>query len=63
MAETAVNLADSILPRVPVRQWVLSYPIPLRRLFLVHPDLMIMVLRILHRALNSHRVKQAGFER
>ena len=30
MAETAAYLLDHILPRVPVRQWVLSFPIPLR---------------------------------
>ena len=30
MAETAAYLVDRVLPPVPVRQWVLSYPIPLR---------------------------------
>ncbi len=29
MAETAADLVDHILPRVPVRQWVLSFPMPL----------------------------------
>jgi len=33
MEETAADLADNINPRVPVRQWVLSFPIPLRSLF------------------------------
>ena len=40
MAETAAYLVDNILPRVPVRQWVLSFPIPLRGLFAVHPELL-----------------------
>jgi hypothetical protein len=31
MAETAAWLVDRVIPRVPVRQWVLSFPIPLRR--------------------------------
>ncbi len=30
MAETAAWLVDRVIPRVPVRQWVLSFPIPLR---------------------------------
>lgn len=30
MAETAAHLTDNIIPRVPVRQYVLSVPIPLR---------------------------------
>jgi len=34
MAQTAAHLVDHVIPRVPVRQWVLSLPIPLR-LFLV----------------------------
>ena len=39
MAETAAYLVDvdNIIPRVPVRQWVLSFPIPLRSLFAIHP--------------------------
>ncbi len=30
MADTATHLVDRVLPEVPVRQWVLSLPIPLR---------------------------------
>jgi hypothetical protein len=30
MADTAAHLVDRVLPEVPVRQWVLSLPIPLR---------------------------------
>jgi len=32
MAQTAAHLVDHVIPRVPVRQWVLSLPIPLRLL-------------------------------
>ena len=71
MAETAADLVDNIpstssgqaLPQVPVRQWVLSFPIPLRSLFAIHRDLITPVLRIIHRAINSHLIKQAGIER
>jgi len=30
MADTAAHLVDRVLPRVPVRQWVLSLPFGLR---------------------------------
>ena len=63
MAETAADLVDNILPRVPVRQWVLSFPIPLRSLFAVHPELVTPVLRTIHRALNSHLIKQTDVKR
>ena len=32
MAETAAHRVDHVIPHVPVRQWVLSLPIPLRLL-------------------------------
>src|SRR5690606_27894951 len=37
MAETAALLVDEILPRKPIRQWVLSLPFPLRFLVATHP--------------------------
>ena len=63
MAETAAYLVDHILPRVPVRQWVLSFPIPLRSLFAVHPELLTPVLRILHCAIHTHLIKQTHVKR
>ena len=32
MAQTAAHLVEHVIPHVPVRQWVLSLPIPLRLL-------------------------------
>jgi len=43
MAETAAWLVEHVIPKVPVRQWVLSFPIPLRSLFAVHPELLAPV--------------------
>ena len=63
MAETAAYLVDNILPRVPVRQWVLSFPMPLRSLFAVHPELITPVLRIIHRAVGSFLIRQTGVKR
>lgn len=63
MAETAAYLVDHILPRVAVRQWVLSFPIPLRSLFAVHPELLTPVLRLLHRAIHTHLIQQTKVKR
>ena len=30
MADTAARLVDHVLPEVPIRQWVLTLPYPLR---------------------------------
>ena len=30
MADTALHLADEVLPEVPIRQWVLSFPYRVR---------------------------------
>jgi hypothetical protein len=48
---------------VPVRQWVLSFPIPLRSLFAVHPELLAPVLQIIHRVIATHLIRQAGVKR
>jgi hypothetical protein len=48
---------------VPVRQWVLSFPIPLRILFAAHPDLLSPVLQCIHRAIATFLLKQPGLKR
>ena len=63
MAESAAVLVDQVIPRVPVRQWVLSFPIPLRILFAAHPELLTPVLRIIHRVIAGFLRKQAGLKR
>jgi len=40
MAETAALLSDEVFPDVPLRQWVISFPFPLRYLFAAHPQAM-----------------------
>jgi len=39
MARSAAHPVDEVIPRVPVRQWVLSFPIDLRILFAARPAL------------------------
>lgn len=63
MAQTAAHLVGHIIPRVPVRQWVLSLPIPLRYLLAAHPRLLTPVLQVIHRAIATFLIKQAGLKR
>ncbi len=46
MAETSAHLVDSILPRVPYRQFVLSLPPPLRFLLAYDAEMCGLVLRL-----------------
>ena len=53
----AAHLVDQVIPRVPVRQWVLSFPIGLRILLAAHPELLALVLQIVHRVIASFLIK------
>jgi hypothetical protein len=46
MSQTAAHLVDHVIPHVPVRQWVLSLPIPLRLLLAAQPELVTAVLQV-----------------
>ncbi len=61
MAETAALLADEVFPDVPLRQWVISFPFPLRFLFAAYPQAMGKVLRIVYRAISTHLIHKTGF--
>jgi hypothetical protein len=50
MADTAAHLVDSVLPEVPVRQWVLSLPFGLRYRLGYDARLLSTVIRIFLRA-------------
>ena len=62
MAQTAAHLVDHVIPHVPVRQWVLSLPIPLRLLLAAQPKLVTPVLQVVHRVITHHLLGQAGFK-
>jgi ribose 1,5-bisphosphokinase PhnN len=47
---------------VPVRQWVLSLPIPVRLLLAAQPKLVTPVLQVVHRAITRHLLGQAGLK-
>jgi len=61
MVDSAALLVDEILPRQPMRQWVLSVPFPLRFLFASQPAVMTRVLAIVYRTIATHLTHRAGF--
>ena len=61
MAETAALLSDEVFPDVPLRQWVISFPFPLRFLFAAHPQAMGKVLGVVYRAISTHLIHKAGY--
>ena len=60
MAETAALLVDDVLPHKPIRQWVLSFPYPLRFLLANNPQVLSKVLGIVNRVISTHLIKKAG---
>jgi len=61
MADSAALLVDDVLPRQPMRQWVLSVPFPLRFLFACKPKVMGKVLSIVYRTIATHLTRKAGY--
>ena len=62
MSQTAAHLVDHVIPHVPVRQWVLSLPIPLRVLLAAQPELVTPVLQVVQRVVTRHLLEGAGLE-
>jgi hypothetical protein len=56
-------LVDAIIPRVPVRQWVVSFPIPLRVLLAARPELITPVLTVIQRLITTYLIQQSGISR
>jgi hypothetical protein len=59
MSQTAAHLIDHVIPHVPVRQWVLSLPIPLRVLLAAQPQLVTPVLQVVQRVITRHLLDAA----
>jgi hypothetical protein len=62
MAESAAHLVDHVLPEVPIRQWVISFPWPVRYLLARRPALCRAVRRIFLRAVFALYRKRAAQE-
>ncbi len=52
-----------MLPRQPIRQWVLSVPFPLRFLFASQPQVMSKVLGTVYRPIATYLIKKAGYSK
>ena len=62
MSQTAAHLVDHVIPHVPMRQWVLSLPIPLRVLLAAQLELVTPVLQVVQRAVTRHLLDGAGLK-
>ena len=62
MAQTAAHLVEHVIPLVPVRQWVLALPIPLRLLLAAQPVLVTPLLQVVHRVITRHLLARAGLK-
>ncbi len=54
MNQTALHLVESVIPRVPVRQWVLTFPPPLRYLLAYDTDLCTRALALFVKQITTH---------
>ena len=61
MADSAALLVDEVLPHQPMRQWVLSFPFPLRFLLASQPAVMGKVLGIVYRTIATYLTRKAGY--
>jgi hypothetical protein len=59
MAQTAGHLVEQVIPWVPVRQWVVSVPIPLRYWMASSQDLTATVHTIIRTTIGQYYVNQA----
>ena len=60
MAETAANLVDHVLPHKNIRQWVLTFPVPIRLCLAVRPKVMARALEIAHLVIGQYYRKKSG---
>jgi hypothetical protein len=61
MVESAAHLVDHVFPEVPVRQFVLTFPFPLRFLLAAEPKALTEVLAAVQRGISTFLVRRAGF--
>lgn len=54
MNEGAAYMVGYVFPHVPIRQWVVSFPIPVRFWMARNPELITQALGIFHRLLDRH---------
>ena len=62
-AQTNACLVDCLIPRAPLRHWVVSAPIPLRIWFAAHPDPLSRLWQIIHGIIAALLIEAAGLRR
>ena len=60
IVESAAHLVDHVFPEAPVRQFVLTFPFPLRFLFAAQPDALTQVLVVVQRGISPFLIHHAG---
>lgn len=60
MSVTAAHLVDHVLPHKNIRQWVLTFPVPIRLCLAVRPKVMSRALDIAHLVIGQYYRKKAG---
>jgi hypothetical protein len=58
--ESAAHLVDHVFPEAPVRQWVLTFPFPLRFLLAAQPEALTQVLAVVQRGISTFVVRHSG---
>lgn len=60
MVESAAHLVDHVFPEVPIRQFVLTSPFPLRLLFAAQPEALSRVLEVVKRGISAFLIRHSG---
>jgi hypothetical protein len=60
MVESVAHLVDHVFPEVPVRQWALTFPMPLRFLLAARPEALTQVLAVVQRSISTFVIQQSG---
>ena len=63
IVETSSHLVDRVILEAPVRQWVRSFPWPLRLLFARQPDTLSRCLAVIIRAIETDVIHRDGLTR
>ena len=61
--DSAADLLDNVLPRMPIRQWVVTFPCSPRVLFAARPAILTRVLGVVIRAFSTAVIEPAGLNR
>jgi ribosomal protein S27E len=61
MVESAAHLVDHVFPEAPVRQFVLTFPFPLRFLLAFNPQALTELLVVVQRGISTFLIRQSGF--